>query len=595
MTQTTSKPQMRRSAIRWPGLAAFVVICALLAAFTWLLLDTILKWTFESSVGTLNGAEVNIESVEHSWSPLGVRITGVQVTDPTQPEQNRLVVGEITAQLNLEQLLLGRLHFDNVVSSDIRTFQPRQSPGEVYTAPTKEDAKAWAEQGLASLNLTMPNVDEIVSRLELKTPAAITQAKTTIENSKQELESIKANLPTRETLAEYEAQIKALSESKIETPQQLQQKREEFAALKEKFEADKAQVNAIKESTNETLAELKQAFEQVKAAPAADLERAQQLMQLNSEGLNEITAVLFGEQMRKWSEYMLLAYEQLAPMLARSADEKLVKPPRGEGIWFEFSQSQEPPSFLIKKAKTEFAWGETVLDVDWTNITYQHEQLGQPTTFVARASNSALWQLLNLNGELALTAAGIDAKQQWQVQGIKLDNLKLSEQSEFAATLLASLLDSEGSVTLQDSVFDGGGTVRLSDMKVEAKAENKWAAVIANALQQLSRLDINADVAGQLTQPTFSFSSDLDRQLGSALKSAALDASKTELAGLQTKLQEQSNGFLGDNQDALSAFEGLLSDAEQRDKKLQELLKAKFEGAIEDKLKDKLKGILGGN
>ena len=595
MTDTTSKPQMRRSAIRWPGLAAFVIICALLAAFTWLLLDTILKWTFETSVGTLNGAEVNIESVEHSWSPLGVKISGVQVTDPAKPEMNRLVIGEVTAQLNLEQLLLGRLHFENVVSSGIRAFQPRQAPGEVYAAPTKEDAKAWAKQGLESLNLSLPSADDIVARLDLKTPAAIEQAKTSIAQSKATLEDIKAKLPTREKLAEYEQQVKALSESKIETPTQLQQKREEFAALKKKFEADKAQINEIKVSAQESLSQLKSAFAVVKAAPAADMERAQQLMQLNSEGLSEITAVLFGEQMRQWSEYMLLAYEQLAPMLARSADEKLIKPQRGEGIWFEFSNTQQPPSFLIKKAKTEFAWGESVLDVDWTNITHQHEQLGQPTTFVARAANSALWQLLNLNGELALTADGIDAKQQWQVQGIRLNNLKLSEQTQFTATLLASLLDSEGTVTLQNSVFDGGGTVRLSDMNVTANADNKWAAVVANALTQLNRLDINADIAGQLTQPSFSFASDLDRQLGNALKTAALDAGKAELSGLQNRLQEQSSGFLGANQDDLAAFEGLLSDAEQRDKKLQDLLKAKFEGAIEDKLKDKLKGILGGN
>ena len=595
MTKTTSKPHIRRSAIRWPGLAAFVVICALIAAFTWLLLDTILKWSFETTAGTLNGAEVNIASVEHSWSPLGVKITGVQVTDPAQPDMNRLVIGELTAQLNLEQLILGRLHIDNLVSSGIRTFQPRQSPGEVYAAPTKEDAQAWMKEGLASLNLALPSVDDIVARLELKTPEAIEQAQASLAQGKQTLAEVQEKLPTREQLAEYEQQLKALTESDIETPQQLAQKQEAFAALKKKFETDRARVAEAKTMAEQTLTQLKTDFDAVKSAPGEDLERAQQLMQLNSEGLSEITAVLFGEKMRQWSKYMLLAYEQLAPMLARSADEKLVKPQRGEGIWFEFSQAQEPPSFLIKKAQTEFAWKQTLLDVNWTNITHQHEQLGQPTTFVARASNSSLWQQLNLNGELALTAAGIDAKQQWQVQGIQLANLQLSEQSEFSATLLSSLLDSDGTVTLQDSVFDGGGTLRLSDMKVEAAAQNKWAAVVANALGQLNRLDINADIAGALTEPTFSFSSDLDRQLGGALKSAALDASRTELAGLRSQLQAQANGFLGENEDDLAAFESLLTDAESRDKKLQEMLKAKFEGAIEDKLKDKLKGVLGGN
>ena len=594
MTANANQPQLRRSAIRWSGLGAFIVICAVLTAFSWLLLDTILKWTLERSIGTLNGAEVNIESVEHSWSPLGLTVTGVQMTDPSQPEFNRLVMQQITADINVEQLLMGRFHFENVVSTGIRVHQPRATVGDVYQLPDKEALGGLAAQGLEALNLAMPNTDEILARLELKTPAAIAQAKNTINEEKARFEQIKADIPTAEDLQTYEAELKKITSAEIKTPQQLQQKKEEFEQLKAKFEADKERLKAIKESAQAAVAQLRADFEAVKNAPAQDLERAQQLLQLNIEGLEELTAVLFGEQMRQWSQYMLMAYEQLAPMLARSADENLVKPQRGEGIWFEFNDASAPPSFLIKKAQTEFAWQDTVLNVDWANITHQHEQLGQPTTFVARADNSALWQSLNLNGELALTPLGVDAKQQWQVKGIQLSQLQLSEKAEFMANIVSALLDSEGSVSLRDNLFDGGAVVRLADMQVEATAENRWAQVIATALSQLQRLDINADITGELTSPAFALASDLDRQLGSALKQAALDASKTELAGLTAKLQQQSSSFLGENDQLLDDLSGLLNNAEQREQKLQELLKAKFEGAIEDKLKDKLKGLLGG-
>lgn len=594
MSASNPKNTIRPSAIRWSGLSAFIIICALLVAFSWLLLDTIIKWTLERSIGTLNGAEVNISQVEHQWSPLGLKITGIQVTDPAEPDFNRLVIGDVTGEINVEQLLLGRFHFENVVSTGIRVHQQRSTPGEVYQIPDKQDIKGWTKDGLAQLNLSMPNVDDIIARVNLQTPAAIERAKETVAEQKAVLAEARDSLPTADDLKAYEAELKKITEGEIKTPQQLQERREQFNALKEKFEADRTRLKEIKARASTAVDTLKADFAAVKSAPQQDLERAQQLMQLNSEGLSEITAVLFGEQMRQWSQYMLLAYEQLAPMLARSADETLVKPQRGEGIWFEFSDANEPPSFLIKKAKTEFAWGETVLDVDWTNITHQHEQLGQPTTFMARADNSNLWQALNLNGELALSAAGIDAKQQWQIKGIQLNSLKLSEQAEFVATLAAALLDSEGEVALRDNMFDGGATVRLADMKVEASAQNRWTEVIANALRQLNRLDINADIQGALNAPEFSFNSDLDRQLGSALKAAALDAGRTELAGLQSKLQEQTGGFLGDNQDVLESFSALLGDADQRDAKLQEMLKAKFESKLEDKLKDRLKGVLGG-
>ncbi|WP_417657752.1 TIGR03545 family protein [Pseudidiomarina aestuarii] len=585
---------IRQSAIRWPGLVAFLIIVGLLVAFSWLLLDTIIKWSLERSLGTLNGAEVNIESVEHTWVPLGVRIERIQVTDPLTPTMNRVVIGAVEGTMNVEQLLLGRLHFENVVSTGIRVQQPRESEGEVYQAPNREDVEGWAKQGLAALNLEVPSTDKILERMELKTPAAISEAQQAFATQKERVNDARSQLPSEEKIKEYEAKVKALTESEIKTPQALVAKREEFEALKEEFEKDKAALLSFKETVTNAVDQLQTQFEAVKDAPAQDMARVQELMQLNSAGLTEITALLFGDQARVWSNYMLLAYEQLAPMLARSADAAAIKPQRGEGVWFSFTGANAPPDFLIKLADTEFAFGETILDVQWNNITHQHEQLGQPTTFRARADNTQLWSSFNLNGELALGAEGVDARQQWQLKGVKLDNLALSESSEFAANIVAALLDSEGSVALRDSALDGDATIRLADMQVTANAENRWAQVVASALQSLTRLDIQTSIAGSMTQPTFNLRSDLDRQLGSALKSAALQEVEPELASLRAKLQEQSGGFLGENEEELSELVGLLTTAENREARLQELLEAKIQNKLEDQVKDRLKGLLNG-
>lgn len=585
---------IRQSAIRWPGLVAFLIIVGLLVAFSWLLLDTIIKWSLERSLGTLNGAEVNIESVEHTWVPLGVRIEQIQVTDPAAPTMNRVVIGAVEGTMNVEQLLLGRLHFENVVSTGIRVQQPRESEGDVYQVPNREDLEGWAKQGLAALDLEVPSTDKVLERMELKTPAAVSEAEQVFAAQKERVNDARSQLPSEDKIKEYEAKVKALTESEIKTPQELVAKREEFEALKEEFEKDKAALVSFKETVTDAVEKLQTQFDAVKDAPAQDMARVQELMQLNSAGLTEITALLFGDQARVWSNYMLLAYEQLAPMLARSADAAAIKPQRGEGVWFSFTGANAPPDFLIKLADTEFAFGETILDVQWNNITHQHEQLGQPTTFRARADNTQLWSSFNLNGELALGADGVDARQQWQLKGVKLDNLALSESSEFAANIVAALLDSEGSVALRDSALDGDATIRLADMQVNANAENRWAQVVASALQSLTRLDIQTSIAGSMTQPTFSLRSDLDRQLGSALKTAAMQEVEPELASLRAKLQEQSGGFLGENEEELSELVGLLTTAENREARLQELLEAKIQNKLEDQVKDRLKGLLNG-
>ncbi|MDN7125166.1 TIGR03545 family protein [Pseudidiomarina sp. 1APP75-32.1] len=584
---------VRRSAFRWPGLVAFLVIVGLIAAFSWLLLDTILKWSLERTLGTLNGAEVNIERVEHQWVPLTVELSGIQVTDPLQPDFNRVAVGDVRGELSWEQLLMGRFHFEDVVSTGIRVHTPRETTGEVYQLPSKEQVGGWFGEGIDKLQLSMPSVDEVMARVDLHTPAAVAEAKTSFEQQQERVKAVMDKLPSKERLATYEAELKALTEGKIETPVQLQERKEKFAELKEKFAADRQALQEFKEIASTAAAELKTQMEKVKAAPQRDLDRVGELLQMNSQGLSEITTVLFGEQARRWADYMLLAYEQLAPMLMRSADETALQPPRGEGIWFSFTGSDAPPDFLIKKARTEFAIGPTVLDVDWANITHQHQQLGQPTTFRARGENNALWSSLQLNGELALTEAGFDARQEWRVQGVNLARTALSERSELAASILSALLDSEGNVALRNSQFDGNATLRLADMVIEASAENQWAAVIAKALESLQRLDINADLKGELMNPDFSLSSDLDRQLGQALQAAAKDAAKGELADLRQRLTSQSDGFVGEYQEELTQLTSLLTDAENREARLQEMLEMKLQNQLEDKVKDKLKGLLG--
>lgn len=586
---------VRRSAFRWPGLVAFLVIVGAIAAFSWLLLDTILKWSLERTLGTLNGAEVTIAEVEHQWVPLKIRMSGVQITDPAQPEYNRVAIGEIAGEMNWEQLLLGRFHFEEVVSTGIRVHTQRETPGEVYQLPDKSQLQSWFGENMQDLKLAMPSVDEIIERVDLRTPTAISEAKQSFETQKQRVETLLDKLPTKERLAQYEAQVKALSEGEISTPTQLQQRKDKFAQLQKQFAADKAAIEEFKEVASSAVSELKTHVKEVKEAPQHDLDRISELMQLNSKGLSEITAVLFGEQARRWADYMLLAYDQLMPMLQRAADETAVKPPRGEGIWFSFAGADAPPDFLIKKARTEFALGQTILDVDWENITHQHAQLGQPTVFRARGENNALWSLLQLNGELALTEEGFDARQQWKVQGVNLVETALSQRSEFAAKLLSAVLDSEGNVALRDSQFDGSAILRLANMTIEANAENQWTQVIAKALESLNRLDINADIKGALMSPDFKLSSDLDRQLGQALKAAAMDAAGSELTALRQRLNSQSNGFVSEYGDDLNALSGMLTDAENREERLQSLLEAKLQDQLENKVKDKLKNLLGGN
>ncbi|EKE87579.1 TIGR03545 family protein [Idiomarina xiamenensis] len=586
---------MKRSIIRWPGLLAFVVFVGLLVAFSWLFLDSILRWGMEKTLGRLNGAEVNIERVEHSWVPLSIGVYGIQVTNPQQPENNRVVVGEVRADIDTGQLLLGRYIFEQMNASGIRVDQPRDSAGEVYAPVTKDSLLDAAGSGLEALDIELPSVDDIMQQVNIQTETVIANAKQTFAEQQQKLEQAKAALPSDETLKSYEQRIKELTEGKIEGLGDLAQRREQLEKLKADFRADRDAVKQFKDTVSQARETLSAELAAVKSAPGDDIDRIQQFFKLDSQGLGNVTSLVFGEKARQWSQYILLAYEQVAPMLARSSNDQTIEPARGQGQWLSFTEDDAPPEFLIKKAVTEFAFGDTVLDVDWRNITHQHQQLGQPTTFQARADNNGLWQSFNLNGELSLGENGIDARQQWQLKGLKLSDTPLSESSAFSATLLATTLDTDGSMAVRSNQLEGNGAIRLANLDIQASGEQRWAQLVGQALGQLQRLDIRANMSGDITSPSLSLNSDLDRQLTEALTGTAMSAAQDKLDAVKARLNEQVQSALSEQQPQLAELTQLLELADSKDSRLNDLLNAKAEDSVGDKLKEGLFKKLGGN
>ncbi|RUO63369.1 TIGR03545 family protein [Pseudidiomarina planktonica] len=586
--------QLRQSTIRWPGVGAFFIIIGLLVGFSFLLLDTIIKWTLESSLGTLNRAEVNIASVEHGWVPLSLTVSGVQVTDPAQPENNRVVVGELRGDLDLGELLVGRVIFDQVNATGIRVNQPRQSPGEVYTKLSKDEVSKAAGERWEALKMELPSMDEVMAQVELQTDTVIERAKSNLDEQKQQLKQTREALPSSEQLAEYETKVKELLEGDIESATELAERREQLEELKAKFRADRDSVKAFKTQVETAKNVVQSDISALRKAPEEDLAKIKSFMSFDATGLENITALIFGEQIRSWSKYVLLAYEQLAPMMQRADDTAEEGPLRSEGVWFTFMEANAPPEFLVRNAVTEFAFGETILDVNWQNITHQHTQLGQPTTFQARADNSAIWDSFNLTGEMALKDNGFDARQQWQLKGAKLNDIGLSDRAEFMATMAATLLDSEGSVAVRNGLLDGDASVRLAELKINASGDSRWAELLSQALGKLNRLDIRTEIGGELTAPTLSLNSDLDRQLGDALRSTATDAAQTKLAKLQQDLTAQVNAVIAEQSPELAGLVDLEGLASSKDAKLEDLLKSQLEDKLKDKLKDRLLKKIGG-
>ena len=147
----TRKPKW----IRKVGVVAAVAVIGLSASGARLAEDGIVTPYVANGLTQTNGAEVNIDNLDFRPFAGSVTLTGVQATDPDQPANNRLVVGEVAGTISWWDLLFGRVRLREVKLSDVQRDQPRQTPGSVL--PKSEwDVKASfdaAKLGLQNMTL----------------------------------------------------------------------------------------------------------------------------------------------------------------------------------------------------------------------------------------------------------------------------------------------------------------------------------------------------------------------------------------------------------------------------------------------------------
>ena len=107
-----------------------------------------------------NGAEVNLAQLDLAVLSGRVSAKDIQFTDPANPANNRVAVGELTADASLWNLLHGKLVTDDIVLGNVEFDQPRAAAGRVSAAPP---ATKRAPFDPANFGLPMADVAKLES------------------------------------------------------------------------------------------------------------------------------------------------------------------------------------------------------------------------------------------------------------------------------------------------------------------------------------------------------------------------------------------------------------------------------------------------
>ncbi|MDC8833095.1 TIGR03545 family protein [Alteromonas gilva] len=537
----------------------------------WLFANTVIKSVLESQLSEAHGAEVNITDVSHSLFPVTVDIDTIQFTDARDPLRNQLVVGNMRGDVDVMALLNDQLIMNQLSILDVAFNQPRQSRGEVLRQPTGKSFDTLLSEAKEAL----PEVDELLERSPLKTTAAVQNAQQTYAVYADELQNDYQQLPDKARLDYYKKQVKQLLETDYKSPAELAKAKEAFDALKQEIRADKALVTNFKEKASTARKALSASLQELKTAPQQDYALLQGIYAGDHAALSQLTEAVFGDKAAQYNSYLFTAFDLIVPLLKGGDDNTETATDAGS-----------PLQVLIRKANVSVNWQDTLLTGDWENITNVHSIFGNPTTFLLNSVADGK-QSFTTKGQFFLDENGLDASQTWQIAGLLLESIRLSDNAKLDASIKQALLATAGSLTITDNALDGSGSIDLTKLAMAATGSNKITRAVADLLGSLSSLDIQMDISGSLNAPDFGFSSDLDNQLAGAALATLSASQQDKLDELNRKLQS----MVGEQNDMLSSELGDINTwikASQNDEAaLQELLQASLKNVV-DKQKDKL-------
>ena len=581
--------------IRKSGWLIAIVMLALVLALVYLFAGFAIRiglvYTLERAVG----AEVNIDDVSMRLAPLALDIDGLQITDKDQPTHNLLSFERAEGALAVWPALLGYRVIDNLSVDGLAFGGERARPGKVYRGENADSEQTEGPSLTEVLKLDFPNAEELLARADLKTPALGKRLLEQAREQKAELQALPQQLPTKARLDALEAQIKALTDSKIQSPQDLADKARQLDEVQREVRAERDKLRGVKTQLGDSRDRLQAAVAEVKAASAADLQRVRQLANLDGGGIAPISQLLLGDVWGERIGQLEGFYRMVAPYLPDDeggGEDPVVEEVRELPTRILPLPTQPYPDLWIKNARINWQVAGGSATISARDITAQHAIIDAPTRFSVDAERLPRLASLALSGDFRVLEELV-THLNWRLQGYQLQDLPIGR-GDVSLTLQRALMDFSGDLDLTGTTLRQQGDVQLGEPQFTSGA-NEYATRLASLLNDQDSLPLSLGATGPLGSPDIRVRSNLDQLIGDALLGEAKARAAELEADVRSRLDARLQDQLGNQAQWVSELdvqEGLVSTLETR---IENLLKAKLANAtdsVKEKAKDKLKGKL---
>ena len=519
--------------IRWKGLIAFFAIVIIIGGLWFLFVDTIVERMIETTGTRLNGAEVDIDSADLTLFPAGLRLTGIQVTNPDEPTKNALEVKEVKLGIDGLNLLRRKVIVEDMKVDGVRFNTPRKRAGRVVSrgAALKSAVKRTVcedfELKLPSLDI--PDVKEILKQERLESLELIEGLQMSIKEEKERWKKELDNLPNKEKFEEYRRRIEKLKGGKGGIAG-IFGAAGDIKKIQDDINRDIQSIKEAEKGFKERLSLFRKKIDEAKRSPLKDIERLKDRYMISPGGINDLAQRLLSARLCGLVEKAIEWYDRLRPAIERARKAggngetrgpEVVKPLRARGFDVRFRDYAPVPDFLIRVADVSVELPFGILGGKIENITPDQDILGLPLSFSFTGEGLKGLDSARISGEIDHTdPSNTRDAINLSIKGYGIKDLILSEGKPLPLVLRSGVGDISLKAVLKGERIDASIRAGFKSVRLVAGSAGKGSPVLVavrSALSGLKGLNIRADVSGRLDDYRIKVSSDLDRVLGDAI------------------------------------------------------------------------------
>lgn len=537
--------------IRWQGLGAFLSVMIILSIIWLVFIDGFVERMIEKYGTKAVGAKVELAGADLSLFPAGLEFDRLQITNPDKPMTNAVEIDRITLSLDSLNLFRRKIIIEEMALDGLRLGTARKTSGAVVSRPAappavpKKDRKGLC--GEAALpTFEMPDVHEILKKEQLQSMKLAQSLQEDIETEEEKWQKILVELPGQEKFDEYRNRIQQLKSGTKSRLGALLSASGEVAALQKDLQRDLGRIKQDQQRFDDKVTSLKIRLDQAAKAPLKDVGRLKEKYSISSQGLVNMSRLVFGYQLCGWMQKAIAWYEKLKSVLEPVEKEEkgergpeVIKPMRGSGFNVRFKEYAPLPDFLIRRVKTSLRLQGGDLAGQIKNITPDQDILGAPLTFEFSDKKMEGLHAIKIDGAMdRITPSRSKDKINFRLQGYEARDVTVSDKPEWPVTLTNALVDLQLRGVLSGDTITADLTAELRSVSLMAgvqDATSPLARAMGSALSDVSEFTIKADITGTLEEYDMRLTSDLDR----VLKETAGKVVQKQAARLEKELKRE--------------------------------------------------------